>query len=621
VIAVAMSLTIVAAWAVTRATGVVLKTKPRLARTVGNPIPVVATAVVRDTVKDVVGATTLSYAYQSVAVNVAVSEAQVRTVRAELGQLVQQGALLVEFDNSVFREARVRAGQQRTMARSEIQQIEVGSLSRRRELAETIVAAKERVAYWTSTLDVATKMHRRLVTLWEQQVIPLVDVEQARAKWDEAKSALAVARLELVKAENELTNEPTAAQAKLDAARFKLGIAEQELAQAEKNIDNTIVRAPHHGVIAKRSVDVGEWVKSGKTLFVVDLIAPMYAVAEIEQEKLPYVSMAEPAEVTFDTYATKVFRGKVVKVDPSVDPVKRTFRAFILLENSDSALRPGMAGFTRMSRSRQVTVVPRVAVINPTGSSSVDATVFVVYDEGVTLRKVQLGRSVGVGRLEVLGGLEPGELVVVHGQKDLNGGDRVTATIVDPTLEPGGVNAAPKLSLPGRSEPRLPATSSTTETFSAPTIRPTASLPEREQSNPVELIRKALAPAAPAPSIRPAAPVPAPERSPRREVVQTPAPPAPPAPSIRPASPPPARERSARREVVRIPAVPALPAPGIRPAAPLPEPEWSPRREAAQTAATRPVPPSTAAAVDDDMTAVIDWVLKARGAGGRNLLE
>jgi hypothetical protein len=73
--------------------------------------------------------------------------------------------------------------------------------------------------------------------------------------------------------------------------------------------------------------------------------------------------------------------------------------------------------------------------------------------------------------------------------------------------------------------------------------------------------------------------------------------------------------------VVRIPAAPALPAPGIRPAAPLPEPEWSPRREAAQTAATRPVPPSTAAAVDDDMTAVIDWVLKARGAGGRNFLE
>ncbi|HKY76575.1 MAG TPA: hypothetical protein VJS45_10555, partial [Acidimicrobiia bacterium] len=179
VITVVMALAITTAWAAARATGVVLKTKPTVARSVGNPVPVVAAAVVRERVKDVVGATTLAHASQSVAVNVAVSEAQVRSVHAELGQLVQPGAALVEFDNSIFREARARARQQRTMARSEIQRIEAESVTRRRELGATIAAAKERVAYWTSTLELAATMHGRMKTLYQERVVPITDLEQA----------------------------------------------------------------------------------------------------------------------------------------------------------------------------------------------------------------------------------------------------------------------------------------------------------------------------------------------------------------------------------------------------------------------------------------------------------
>jgi membrane fusion protein (multidrug efflux system) len=577
-ITVVMALAITTGWAVTRATGVVMKTKPTLARSVGNPIPVVAAAVVRDRVKDVVGATTLAVASQSVAVNVAVSEAQVRAVHAELGQLVQPGAALVEFDNSVFREARARARQQRTMARSEIQRIEAESASRRRELSATIAAARERVAYWTSTLELTAKMHERMQALFEERVAPLTDVEQARAKWDAAKSELAQARLELVKVENELANEPVVARAQLDAARYKVDVAEQELALAEKNIENTTVRAPHRGVIGKRMVDVGEWVKSGKTLFALDLITPIYAVADIEQEKLPYVSMAEPAEVTFDTYPTSPFNGKVVKIDPSVDPARRTFKAFVLLPNADSTLRPGMAGFTRMSRSRDATLVPRVAVINPTGSLAESASVFVVHDDGVTLRKVKLGRPEGVGRIEVVSGLEPGELVVIHGQKDLNVGDRVIATIVDPTAEPAASGRAPKRSPVAPSAPRTPtpnAASWTSEAFAAVAPEPVARTRPGRQQTP-----------RPAPAAEPSAP------------------------NIRPTASLPERGRpTVRPETAPKPAAAVSSTPSTRSSNPSLEPPRTPRPQVAR------------AADGDDMNAVIDWVLKGRGVGGRNPLD
>jgi RND family efflux transporter MFP subunit len=605
VIVVAMAIGVTTVWALARATGVVMKTKPTVARAVGNPVPVVAAAVVRDQVKETVGATTLAQASQSVAINVAVTEAQVKSVHAELGQLVNGGASLVVFDDSVFREARARARLQRTMAQSEIHKIEVESASRRRELIQSVATIKERVLYWTSTLDLATKMHQRMVTLAKDQVVPMAEVEKAIAKLDEAKSALATSKLEQVKIENELANEPVTTRALLEAARYKLGQAEQELAQADKAIQNIVVRAPQRGVISKRTVDVGEWVKSGKQMFSLDLITPIYAVADIEQEKLPYVSMADPAEVTFDTYPTTPFSGKIVKIDPSVEPAKRTFKAFVLLPNPDSRLRPGMAGFTRMSRSREVTLVPRVAVINPTGSSAVDASVFVLNDDSVTLRKVKLGRPEGVGRFEVLAGLEAGELVVIHGQKDLNAGDRVAATIVEPSAVSASIDAARKIS---RAEPVTPAVPWATEAeAAAPVLRPAASLPDAArtiQRAPAPPAPVAVAPApSPQPVAAPAKPVHEPVVAPVKPVVVAPAKPVPP---IQVATPAPAP-------------VPARPTPSPRPIAVQPKPETPPRRDVAHSAPARIERPAQATD-NDGMNAVIDWAVGGRG-GGRSLMD
>jgi RND family efflux transporter MFP subunit len=216
-----------------------------------------------------------------------------------------------------------------------------------------------------------------------------------------------------------------ATQSLTAAAQFKLGVAQQDLAQARRNMEETAVRAPNAGVVTQRNVDPGVWVKGSKPLFLLDRIQPIYAVAEIPQEKAAYVSLSQQASVVFDSYPTETFRGAITKIDPTVDPSKRSFKAFVTLDNPGLRLRPGMAGFTRIENRRKVTLVPRIAVINPTGAPSVEATVFVLEGDRVQTRKVRLGKPEGVGKVEVLGGLSPGEHVVVWGQKDLNPGDRV----------------------------------------------------------------------------------------------------------------------------------------------------------------------------------------------------
>jgi membrane fusion protein (multidrug efflux system) len=432
------------AWASARAGGMLVRTKPPLARMVGNPLPVIVAAVTREQLTEVVGGTTLVQPLMSVSVNVAVSDGLVRTVRAEVGELVLRGDVLVEFDTDVFRQALGRARQGVETARSDQGRIEAEAATRGRELRAAVAMGKEQVAAAQTIASALETSYGRFTTLLGRELVAIAAVDEARVKWEQAKSTLATARLELVRAENELANEPAVTRALVESARLKLDQAEHELAKARRNMDNTVVRSPSAGMLSQRSVNPGEWVASGKSLFRLDLIETVFAVAEIEQEKAPYLALGQDAEVVFDAHPTQVFRGPVARIEPSIDPAKRTFKTFVRLANSALALRPGMAGFTRVTRRREVTLMPRLAAINPTGAPTLDATLFVIEGDRAVPRKVKLGRAEGIGRVEVLGGVKPGELVVVHGHKELNPGDRVAARVLDGSGALPGADPAPE---------------------------------------------------------------------------------------------------------------------------------------------------------------------------------
>jgi membrane fusion protein (multidrug efflux system) len=133
-----------------------------------------------------------------------------------------------------------------------------------------------------------------------------------------------------------------------------------------------------------------------------------------------------PAETSFPAFAGEVFGGKVVKVDPNIDPITRTFTAYVEIRNPDLRLKPGLSGFTRIHRIAQGSIaVPSVALINPTGDQ---ASVFVVDRDGLAhLRKVRSGIVVNA-MTEILDGLREGEQVVTVGQLYLRDNDKVHAT-------------------------------------------------------------------------------------------------------------------------------------------------------------------------------------------------
>jgi len=427
---------LVAAWVGVTAVKALFQTNPRLLRLLGNPLPVRVAEVTREELVEVIGGATLGEGFLKISINTVVSQGKVKAVKVDLGQLVKSGEVLLEFDKDIYREALERSRLEIATAKAELRKLEAEQQTRMVELRGAAATAKQRVTYLANSEKTASNAYQRTKTLSEKGVVALAELEQAKVKWDEVQSALALAVQEVLKAEDALKNEPVVIQALLEAVRSKLGTAELEFATARKNLENTVVVAPRAGVIAERRVEPGEWMTGGRTLFVLDQTDPIYAVAPIEQEKSSYVSLGLIAEVVFDAYPTRVHQGRVEKINLAIDPAKRTFKVYVLLENPSLELRPGMAAFTRLKNVRHVTLIPRLAVINPTGAPSIDATVFVVSGSTVAVRKVKLGRSEGLGRIEVLGGIREGEWVVIHGQHDLQPGDRVTAQKAGPAKNP-----------------------------------------------------------------------------------------------------------------------------------------------------------------------------------------
>jgi len=148
--------------------------------------------------------------------------------------------------------------------------------------------------------------------------------------------------------------------------------------------------------------------------------------AKITEEKIHSAQLGLPAEVTFPAFPSETFQGKVFKIDPNIDPVTRTFTAYIQINNRDRRLKPGLSGFAHIQRTaKDVTAVPSIAIMNPSGDQ---ASVFVVDRSGrAALRKVTLGIVVNA-MTEVTSGLNEGEKVVTVGQLYLKENDKVQST-------------------------------------------------------------------------------------------------------------------------------------------------------------------------------------------------
>ena len=256
-------------------------------------------------------------------------------------------------------------------------------------------------------------------------VLDDVNITSYQLQVDNAKAALANVQRDYDRA-LELFNIGGGTRQSLDQMELQLTNARNTLANAERALrnvtENTVLTSPINGIVTARNYDPGD-MTGALPVLTVARVQPVKIVINVTESDYSKIHTGMPATVTFDTYGSEVFDGRVSLVSPTVDPASRTFGVEVTLPNSDNRVLPGMFGRVRLNLgTAEHVVVPDRAVIKQPGSGN--HYVYGYKDGQGNYRLVELGQRLG-DSYEILDGLNDGDLAVVTDQSRLADGIEV----------------------------------------------------------------------------------------------------------------------------------------------------------------------------------------------------
>jgi RND family efflux transporter MFP subunit len=203
-----------------------------------------------------------------------------------------------------------------------------------------------------------------------------------------------------------------------------------------KNLEeNTLMRAPHDGIITGKYYNDGELFSPapntpvGKAALVSMIqVDPVKVMVNLSETYLPVVKVGIEARITTDVYPGEVFNGTIFRIHPTVNAATRTFTAEVKVPNKQEKLHPGM--FARVSLKlgeKEALIVPAIAVLQTPGTNER----YVMLHENGTAKKV-IVRILNRydDQLEIASPeLQGGEELIYAGQSNLEQGDPVKLVV------------------------------------------------------------------------------------------------------------------------------------------------------------------------------------------------
>jgi cobalt-zinc-cadmium efflux system membrane fusion protein len=226
---------------------------------------------------------------------------------------------------------------------------------------------------------------------------------------------------------DQAVSDQQAAEGALRAARNSVrifGKTDEDMDRiiAERKIDPVlVVRSPITGRVTARNAAPGLLVQPGNppAPYTLSDVSTIWMLANVAETDFPLLRLADEVDVAVKAYPGRIFRGRIVNIGASVDPITHRVSVRSEIRDPKHELRPGMFAtfLIRTGTAVSSVAVPLNGVVRE-GDGTM--TVWVTTD-----RKRLVKRTVKVGLQQdgydqILEGLNPGELVATEGALFLN---------------------------------------------------------------------------------------------------------------------------------------------------------------------------------------------------------
>lgn len=289
------------------------------------------------------------------------------------------------------------------------------------------------LGHWLT--DIGTRVHAG--QLLAEIESPEVDAQLAQARADAATASanyqiatVTASRWQDMLKSNAVSEQSSqenvsamkAKQAMLQAAQANVDRL-QQLQSFEK------VYAPFDGVVTVRNVDVGALIDAGNggtpaALFKLVEMDKLRIFVNVPQDDAGDVHTGARATLALPQYPGRTFMGSVARTAGAIDPVSRTLRVEVDMDNSDGAVLPGAYAQVTLalaSPKAMLSLPANALLFRPSG-----VQVATVDEKGTArLMPVTLGRDFGT-RVEIRTGLSGNERVIINPGDAVSNGQPVS---------------------------------------------------------------------------------------------------------------------------------------------------------------------------------------------------
>lgn len=234
-----------------------------------------------------------------------------------------------------------------------------------------------------------------------------------------AESAVESAKGNLKLAENDLsllTASPREEDVLLHEAQVNQAKAQVTL--LERKIDDTILRSPLSGQIAKIYKREGESASSSDVVILLIPQDPFQIEVDIPEVDIGEIELGDTCKIVLDAFPTVELSGKIVEIEPAETIISQVvyYKIKVSIETEFDKIRSGMTANVDILTDKKegVLIIPQRALSYKEG----EVFVKIPTKNGFEEKQIEIGLSGNNGEVEVLSGLEENDEVITFIKSD-----------------------------------------------------------------------------------------------------------------------------------------------------------------------------------------------------------